>query len=86
MFFIKRRARKWLDLNSNIKALSHGGMDAHRMRIRCALVVFTSNAHCFDSHQKRIEFALIEVTSRGGFDCASKPNANIKRWRRKKVT
>ena len=52
------------------------------MRIGCVHM----NAHYFNSHPKRIEFALIKVTSRGGFDAHPNQIANIKRGRRKEVT
>ena len=43
------------------------------MRIGCVHM----NAHYFDSHPKRIKFALIEVTSRGGLDVHPNRIANI---------
>ena len=52
------------------------------MRIGCVHM----NAHYFDLHPKRIEFALTEVTSRGDFDAHPNRIANIKCGRRKEVT
>ena len=68
-------------LDCELKAHSHGDTDAHRMRIGCVHM----NAHYFDSHRMRIEFALIEFTSGCGLDVHSKRIANIKRGRREEV-